>query len=301
MSANTLYQTITSLIQSKKKILIVIIAIMLLSSITSFGKSTNFALKGKDPKSNFYFEFLMGYAIPINASYIDTYKNDDIYWNPNSGINLDIRFKFKFTDYIYLALPVDLVIGIYQYKTTDGRKVNTEAQAGNTPVTTNTEWSVAPNLVPTLIVKPHPHPAVPYIGFGLGLGVLWSFESWEFANNDGDNAKLVIAKYYYPTALFKGEMGWDIPIAKRAYFRIAAVFSLANYIMYRVELTNYYVNGNDTIGEYDEKSTVYSYAFNAPDENKGGDCLLAGFTYQNYPQQKISTNVAVKIGFSFNF
>ena len=71
--------------------------------------------------------------------------------------------------------------------------------------------------------------------------------------------------------------------------------------MYRVELTNYYIDDSDTIGEYTDKDRVYKYSFSAPDENKGGDCLLAGFAYQNYPQQKIGTNVAIKIGLAVKF
>ena len=287
----------------KNKIIILIFTVFLLANTTYQVQAKNIKTKksSQKAKTRLHFNLLAGYAIPINASYVDTYENQDIYWNPNSGFNLELRLTYHFTDLIRLAFPLDIVIGLYQYTTTDGRKVNTEAQAGNEPLTTNTEWSIAPNFVPIFQVKPHMHPAVPYIGFGLGIGILWSFETWDFINADDKRTVLVINKYYYPTPLFKGEIGWDIPLTNRFHFRIASTFNLANYIMYRVELSHYYVDGQDNIGDYDEKSRYYTYGFDMPDENKGGDCLLAGFTYQNYPQQKIATNLAVKIGFSYNF
>lgn len=283
-----------------KKIIILIVLILITQII--FGKAKSISkLKGKNPTNKFILEFMMGYSVPINCSYIDTYKNQDIYWNPNSGVNFDLRFTVKFNDYLSLSFPIDLTVGYYQYTTTDGRKINTEDQAGNQPITTNREWSVAPNFAVMLMVKPGKHPAVPYFSFGIGVAFLWSFESWDFTNVNNQSALLMIAKYYYPTPSFKGEIGWFVPITKKLSFRIAGVFNLSNFIMYRVELTNYYIDGEDTIGNYNEKDTVYSYAFNVPDENKGGDCLLAGFAYQNYPQQKIGTNLSLKIGFSFNF
>ena len=70
--------------------------------------------------------------------------------------------------------------------------------------------------------------------------------------------------------------------------------------MVRAELTNYYINDEDTISDWDEKSRVYNYSFNAPDENKGGTCLLAGFNFANFPEQKIGTTAGIKIGFGFN-
>ena len=285
-----------------KKIFILIITFLLFASISYSAEAKNLKTKkySQKAKTNLHFNFLAGYAIPVNSSYVDTHENQDIYWNPNSGFNFEFRLTYHFTKLIRLAFPLDVVIGLYQYTTTDGRKVNTEAQAGNKPITTNTEWSIAPNFVPIFQVKPHKHPAVPYIGFGLGIGVLWSFETWDFTNADNKRTVLVINKYYYPTPLFKGELGWDIPINGRLHFQIASTFNLANYIMYRVELSHYYVGGEDKIGDYDEKSRYYTYGFDVPDENKGGDCLLAGFTYQNYPQQKISTNFAIKLGLSYN-
>jgi hypothetical protein len=252
-------------------------------------------------RSRLHFEGYAGYAAPLFASYIDTYQNQDIYWNPNSGINLDVRLRIRLTDHLSLTFPADFVFGIYQYYTTDGRKINTEAQAGNAPKTVNTEWSIAPNFAPMLHVYPSKHPACPYLGIGIGIGALFSFESWDFTNVDGNEALLVISKFYYPSPQFKGEIGWNIPVKNGVSFNASFVFNLANYVMYRVVLTNYYINGTDTIGEYNERDTIYSYAFSVPDENKGGDCLLAGFAYQNYPQQKISTNLSIKIGFSYNF
>lgn len=282
-----------------KRIATIIIMLTVLSGLCyAKGKKWQDPNAGRSPIS---LGFHFGYAIPINASYIDTYQNDDIYWNPNSGINLDLRMSIKCNDYLWVVLPIDFVAGFYRYKTTDGRKVNTEAQAGNAPDTMNNEWSVAPNFVPMVHVRPGKHPAIPYIGLGLGIGFLWSFESWEFTNADGKNALLMIAKYYWPTPLFKGEIGWKIPVKNGVSIEIGATFNLANFIMRRVELTNYYINGRDTIGNFDEKDKVYSYSFNAPDENKGGDCLLAGFAYKNYPQQKISTNVSIKFGVSYTF
>ncbi|MBN2546405.1 MAG: hypothetical protein JXB50_11455 [Spirochaetes bacterium] len=257
--------------------------------------------KGKEPKSPVFLELMAGYAIPVNANYIDTYQNDDIYWNPNGGIDIDLRITIKFHPLIYFSIPFDTVFGFYKYITTDGRKVNTETQAGTTPVTTNWEWSVAPNIVPMIMYKPYDHPAVPYIGIGIGVGFLVSYESWEFTNVDDKAAKLVIVKYYLPQPSFKGEFGWYVPITKKLHFRIATVFNMVNYPMIRVVLTNYYIDGEDHISEYDEKSRIYNYAFNSPDENKGGDCLLAGFNYANWPEQKIGSNVTLKIGFAYNF
>ena len=83
----------------------------------------------------------LAYAAPVNASYIDTFQNDDIYWNPNSGASLSAAVNLRVNDAVRLIFPADLVVGYTRYKTTDGRKVNTEAQAGTTPDTTNTEWS----------------------------------------------------------------------------------------------------------------------------------------------------------------
>jgi hypothetical protein len=240
-----------------------------------------------------------GYAAPVNASYIDTYQNDDIYWNPNSGLTVSTSLVIRISEMVSLAVPAELVVGYTRYTTTDGRKVNTEAQAGTTPDTTNREWSFAPNLGAMLIVRTGRRPASPYIGVGAALGMLWSYESWEFTNVDGDETRLVIAKRYWPTPVLKGEVGWIIPFRGRWDLNVAATFNMANFIMKKVILTHYYVDGDDRIDEYDEKSTVYNYSFDSPDENKGGDCLLAGFTYQNYPQQKISTNVAVRIGVSY--
>lgn len=244
-------------------------------------------------------DLLLGYAAPVNESYIDTYQNDDIYWNPNTGINIDARLNLNFNENISLIIPLNTNIGYTRYTTTDGRKVNTEAQAGNNPVTTNTEWSVAPDLGIMVKAKLGNSTALPYIAVGVSGGLLYSWETWDFENNDGDNAVLHIFKTYDFSPVFKGEIGWDIPFRDKIDFKIAATFNLANYVMRRVELTHYYVNGADQIDQYDEKSTVYNYAYNAPDENKGGDCLLAGFTYNNYPQQKISTNFTMKFGISY--
>ena len=281
------------------------ITILLLFSVTGLSLAETGERRkksaGKGGRSPVSIEFMTGYAIPINASYVDTYQNSDIYWNPNSGFNLDLRLKFRVNDYFWLAVPVDFIAGVYQYDTTDGRKVNTEAQAGTVPDTVNTEWSVAPSLSLMAMVRPGKHPAIPYFGVGVGLNLMWSFESWKFTNVDGNSVLLMIAKHYWPTPVFKGEIGWDVPLGGGFSFRFAAVFNLANFIMRKVRLTHYYVDGENRIHKYDEKSTVYNYAFNAPDENKGGDCLLAGFTYQNYPQQKIGTSIALKIGFAYNF
>ena len=273
-----------------KKLIIALICIISIFSLSA---------KSGGKKTNFYMDFLAGYAIPINASYVDTFENQDIYWNPNSGINIDMRFRYMFNDIIGIAFPIDVVIGIYQYKTHDGKKINSEQ--GTNPITTNTEWSVCPNFTPTIILKPHKHPAVPYFGVGVGIGILWSWESWDFMNRNGLRTQLYIYKNYWPSVNAKAEIGWNIPIQNGFYFDISCVFNLANYMMYRVELTNYIINNRDEIAQWDEKSRIYNYAFDVPDENKGGTCLLAGFAYQNYPQQKISTNVSIKIGFSYNF
>lgn len=244
-------------------------------------------------------DILIGYAFPVNESYIDTHQNDDIYWNPNSGINIDTRLNFNFNKNLSLIIPLNTNIGYYQYKTTDGRKVNTEAQAGNRPETTNTEWSIAPDLGIMVKAKLGDSSLLPYIAVGISAGLLYSWETWEFQDDNGDDAKLDILKMYDISPVFKGEIGWNIPLKDKVDLKIAATFNLVNYIMKRVELTHYYINGVDRIDEYDEKSTVYNYSYNAPDENKGGDCLLAGFTYNNYPQQKISTNFSLKFGISY--
>ena len=277
----------------KIKILVIFFLIVALYQINSKVETKR--------KPKFYFDLLLGYAVPINASYIDTYKDQDIYWNPNSGININLRFRLMFTETFGLAFPLDVVVGIYQYKTHDGKKINTEAEAETNPETTNTEWSVCPNFTPTIILKPSSHPGCPYFGIGIGVGLLWSWESWSFTNVDDESVLLIILKYYYPSVNVKAELGWNVPLnkAKTFYFNISCTFNLANYIMYKVQLTNYYVDNVDKIGDYDEKSTIYNYSFNSPDENKGGDCLLAGFVYQNYPQQKIGTNAEVTIGFSW--
>ncbi len=276
--------------------LLLFIAVLLPAKVNKVIKTAN-----SNRKVQFYFDFLSGYGIPINASYIDTIENDDIYWNPNSGFKLDTRITIKFNEIFYFALPLDIAIGFTRYETTDGRKVNTEAQAGNTPETMNNEWSIVPNFVPLFMAKFAKHPAVPYIGIGIGLGLMWSFESWDFTNDDDDAVLLIIAKQYWPAPTFKGELGWYIPLKNNFNFRIAGIFNLSNFIMRRVDLTHYYVNGANQIKEYDEVSTVYNYSFDSPDENKGGDCLLAGFVYQNYPQEKISTNFSIEIGFAYNF
>jgi hypothetical protein len=286
-----------------KKIKIILILIILLS-LTFFinSQAKTRVLKGKDPKTNLILEILLGYAFPINASFLDvTYVNTDYYWNPHSGITADLRFTLKLHEYVFLALPIDVSFGIYQYTTGDGSKVGTEAAAGHKPITRNTEWSFTHDFVPMVYVKPGKHAAVPYLGLGVGVSVCWSWETWEFTNVDDEKVKLVIQKSYLPNPAFKGEFGWIVPINKRLSFRIAGFFTLTNAIMIRVELTNYYINDEDTIGEWDEKSRVYNYAFNAPDENKGGDCLLGGFNFDNHPQQKIGTNAGIKLGFGINF
>jgi hypothetical protein len=275
-----------------KFLLIFLLILLTCFFLTAAGKTNG-------QKSKIYLDFMLGCAIPINASYIDTFENQDIYWNPNCGANIDLRLRIMFNDIIGIALPLDFVIGIYQYKTHDGKKVGTEA--GTNPITTNTEWSLCPNFTPTIILKPSKHPACPYFGVGVGIGFLWSWESWDFTNRLDMRAQLYMIKYYWPSVNVKAEIGWNIPLGKGFSFDISCVFNLANYIMYKVELTNYLLNNVDTIQYYDEKSRIYNYAFDAPDENKGGNCLLGGFVYENYPQQKIATNASVKIGFSYNF
>ena len=255
----------------------------------------------KTGKTNFYFDFRTGAALPVNASYIDTYENQDIYWNPNSGLSLDLKLTYHLSKTFWLSFPLEAIVGYYRYTTTDGRKVNTEAQAGNTPVTTNTEWSFAPSLVPMLMLKTGPDPTSLYIGLGAGLGLMWSYETWSFTNTDGNAALLYISKYYDPAIVFKGEAGVNLPLKKRLSLNIAGNFTVANYVMRKVILSHYYIDGADTIGDYDTVDTVYSYGYDVPDENKGGDCLLAGFTYNNYPQQKIGTNFNIKVGFTYHY
>jgi hypothetical protein len=235
------------------------------------------------------------FAMPVNASYIDTYQNEDIYWNPNAGLAACTALRIRVNDLVSIALPLEVVVGWTRYTTTDGRKVNTEAAAGTNPRTTNTEWSIAPSLGAEVLVRLGRGPASPYIGIGACLGLLWSGESWEFVNVDGEHARLTMIKDYWPTPILRGEVGWDIPLRNRWALNAALTFSMANFVMKRVTLTHYYIDGEDHIDEYDEKSRVYTYAYDAPDENKGGDCLLAGFTYQNYPQDKISSNAALRI------
>ena len=251
-------------------------------------------------KTPFYLDFRTGFAFPVNASYIDTFENQDIYWNPNSGLSLDIKFVCILSDILWLTLPVDSVLGLYQYTTTDGRKVNTEAQAGNTPETVNTEWSFAPSFTPMLMVKLGKQPGAPYIGVGAGIGLMWSYESWSFTNVDDNGALLTMTKTYWPALVFKGETGINIKLRNRLAMNISGNFTVANYVMKRVQLDHYYINGADTIGEYDIKDLAYTYGYDVPDENKGGDCLLAGFTYNNYPQEKIGTNFTVKIGLVYH-
>jgi hypothetical protein len=235
------------------------------------------------------------YAMPVNASYIDTYQNEDIYWNPNAGVAACTALRIRVNDLVTIALPLEVLCGWTRYTTTDGRKVNTEAAAGTNPTTTNTEWSIAPSLGAEVLVRLGRRPASPYIGIGACLGLLWSGESWEYVNVDGQDTRLTMIKDYWPTPILRGELGWDVPLRNRWALNMALTFSMANFVMKRVTLTHYTIDGKDHIDEYDERSRVYTYAYDAPDENKGGDCLLEGFTYQNYPQEKISSNAALRI------
>lgn len=284
-----------------KKVKIILLLMVFLNLVFLMNSQTKKKIVQKAPQTNLTLEFLVGYGFPINASYIDTYQNTDIYWNPHSGITADLRFTLKLHEFVYLAIPFAASFGIYQYTTTDGRKVGTEDAAKAKPITTNTEWSFVHDLVPLVYIKPGKHAAVPYIALGVGVSVCWSWETWEFTNIDDKKVKLVIQKSYLPNPTFKGELGWIIPLSKRFSFRVAGFFTLVNAIMIRVELTNYYIDDEDTISKWDEKSRVYNYSFNAPDENKGGDCLLAGFEYANFPEQKIGTTAGIKLGFGVNF
>ncbi len=285
-----------------KKVKIILFLIVFLNLVFLMDSQTNKKIAQKDPITNLTLEFLIGYGFPINASYLDTpYQNTDYYWNQNSGITADIRFTLKLHEFVYLSIPIAGSFGIYQYTTDDGKKIGTEARAGAEPITTNTEWSFVHDLVPMVYIKPGKHAAVPYAAIGIGVSVCWSWETWEFTNIDDKKVKLVIQKSYLPNPTFKGELGWIIPLTKRFSFRIAGFFSMTNAIMVRVELTNYYIDDEDTIGDWDEKSRVYNYSFNAPDENKGGQCLLAGFNYANFPQQKIGSTAGIKLGFGVNF
>lgn len=289
------------LLKKVKVVLFLIVFLNLVFYINSQNKTKN-RIGQKDPVTNLTLEFLIGYGFPINMSYLDvTFENTDFYWNQNSGITADIRFTVKVHEFVYVSFPIATSFGIYQYTTDDGKKIGTEAAAGEEPITTNTEWSFVHDLVPMVYIKPGKHAAIPYIAIGIGVSVCWSWETWEFTNVDDERAKLVIQKSYLPNPSFKGEFGWIVPLNKRLSFRVAGFFNMTNAIMVRVELTNYYIDGKDTIGDWDEKSRVYNYAFNAPDENKGGQCLLAGFNYANFPQQKIGTTAGIKLGFGVNF
>ncbi len=254
------------------------------------------SLAGIYGQSNLYLEVFGGYAIPLNESYVDTHENKDIFWNPNSGLNAEGRLNFKINDVLILAVPLNVNVGFYAYHTDDGGKVGTEA--GTNPDTLNTEWSVVPDLGLMLFTNAGKKSTAPYIGIGAAVGYMHSWETWDFVNQDGNDVLLVISKFYDLAPVFKGEIGWRFKSGKKD-FKIAATFNLANYVMKKVVLTNYYIAGEDTIGNWDTRSTVYSYAYDVPDENKGGDCLLGGFAYNNYPQEKISTNLAIKIGFQF--
>ena len=66
-----------------------------------------------------------GYAFPINASYIDTYQNEDIYWNPNTGFNLDTRLTVRCNDIFSVSFPFDVAIGFtkHPFVDKDGRVV----------------------------------------------------------------------------------------------------------------------------------------------------------------------------------
>ena len=126
--------------KSLKTIKIILLLIILLNTCFFINpQKKKRVLKGQDPKTNLMLEFLLGYGFPVNSSYIDTYENTDIYWNPHSGITADLRLTVKLHEFVYLALPIDISFGIYQYTTTDGRKIGTEAAAGHEPITTNTE------------------------------------------------------------------------------------------------------------------------------------------------------------------
>jgi len=252
------------------------------------------SLAGIYGQSNLNLELFAGYAVPMSQSYVDTHQNKDIFWNPNSGLNAEGRMNFKIDNTLTLAIPLNVNVGFYSYHTDDGGKVGTEA--GTNPDTVNTEWSLVPDIGAMLLAKAGNKESSPYIGVGAAVGYMHSWETWDFVNQDGNDVLLVISKFYDLSPVFKGEIGWTFK-SKKSDFTIAATFNLANYAMRKVVLTNYYIAGEDTIGNWDTKSTVYSYAYDVPDENKGGDCLLGGFAYNNYPQQKISTNLSIRLGF----
>ncbi len=246
--------------------------------------------------------FLGGYSFAVNESYVDTHKNKDIYWNPNSGWSFRAGIIFALSERFDLRIDIDGVFGYYKYGTDDGGKVNTESQAGNNPPTTNTEWSQSFNFHIMLIAKIITRGKfLPYFGIGAGIGILQSYETWEFKNADGDNAKVFIRKYYPIALSFKGVVGFVWKIMNKLGLMLEASFTLVNFVMSKVIINKYTINGVDHTDDYTLGERTYTYQYDIEDENKGGDCLLAGFNYSNYPQQKISTVFSVQMGVFFQF
>lgn len=272
-----------------KKLACLLIFLMLLIPITSNA-------------AELYGFFLGGYSFAVNESYVDTHNNKDIYWNPNNGWGFLAGLGLKLSKLFDIRIDITGVFGYYKYQTDDGGKVNTETQAGRAPATWNTEWSQSFNFHVTFIVKLiQTGKFIPYIGLGAGFGYLKSYETWEYNNVDGEDAKLYIRKYYPLALSFKGSLGFMWQIMKKVGIMFEVSFTLVNFVMSKVILYKYTIGGEDHTDDYTLGERTYTYEYDIPDENKGGDCLLAGFNYSNYPQQKIGTALGVYMGVYFYF
>lgn len=272
-----------------KKILIILLFLVLLLPAFSFSLDMNFY-------------FLGGYSFAVNSSYVDTHANKDIYWNPNNGWAFKTGLGFVLSKTFEIRIDITAVFGYYKYKTDDGGKVNTESNANRRPPTMNTEWSQSFNFHVTFITKlVQKGRFIPYIGLGIGLGYLKSYETWEYSNVNNLPAKLYITKYYPIALSLAGSFGFRWMLTKKLGLMMEATFTVVNFVMKKVVLHKYTIDGVDHTNDYSLAERTYTYDYNIPDENKGGECLLAGFAYSNYPQQKIGTSLGIYMGIIYNF
>jgi hypothetical protein len=249
-----------------------------------------------------YIYFTGGYSFAVNYSYIDTTANKDIYWNPNNGWALKAGFGIVISPIFDLRMDITGVFGYYKYPTRDGGKVNTENQVGSSPPTVNVEWSQSFNIHFTLIAKlVQKGSFIPYIGVGAGIGYLKSYETWDFINSNNQHAKLYLRKYYPIALSFSGTIGFKWMFTKNLGLIFESAFYLVNYVMKKVIIYKYTIDGVDHTNDYTLAQRTYTYHYDIPDENKGGECLLSGFNYANYPQHKIGTAFKTFLGVVYFF
>jgi hypothetical protein len=244
---------------------------------------------------------MLGYNFKKNESYVDTVDNKEIYWNPNSGFSMFFGIRDFFAKTFEWRVEFSGTFGYYQYDTTDGRKVNTEAAAENVPPTKNVEWSQIFSIVPSIGQRYNFSKIAFTFGVGLGPYFSRSYETWDFGNVDGQDAHLEIKKYYPITIGFIGRGGIEYKVSNNINIICEFQFEAVNFVMSQVDLTSYTLDGEEQIDNYTRSQVTYVYARDIPDENKGGEALLAGFNFANYPQEKIGTVMTLKLGVSYKF